>query len=459
MLITIDTDKIDIVILLIICVPLIQLTLIQFLDNWHKYQQPFLLDWFRLASFLSLVLNFLILIPYFEGQKVVLVHNVVYVSTEYILPALLVILIGLLGLQIGQVLLQRNALLRRSERIQNFVIEFRNLKLFYLVSAVFIVIELFLILRGDIGYGSTMEQKASSLSFIVQALQIAVPFFLVTLSIVKYKFNISDFRFNCFFYTLLSLQILIGFFSGMKEEIITPIVLISIPYILSGRLIRKELFSICIIFIVLLYPINNQYRFVQNNQPEMAKSDAFKLAMLQIIEDGLSESLETGADSYQGRISLFPIFLYSIQEEPNWKQYKYFDRYAYIPFAWIVPRFFLPSKPTADTGKKFYYMTTGNKSTSITPSTFGWAFFEGGYAPVFIAFFIFGMFVMLVEVFFRPYTFLGLIIYSTVLISMLKVEADIYFRISGILQTILIGLIYVNIFFKIQKIYFIQHEM
>tara|TARA_R110000851_G_scaffold305694_1_gene463814 strand:- start:82 stop:543 length:462 start_codon:yes stop_codon:yes gene_type:complete len=140
--------------------------------------------------------------------------------------------------------------------------------------------------------------------------------------------------------------------------------------------------------------------------------------------------------------------MYSVENEQYWMDYKYMNRYLYLPIAWILPRFLIQSKPMADTGKKLYYDTTGGSSSSITPTTYGWAFFEGGYIPTLISFFLFGLFITIFQSKLSKNNFLHLLLYTSFLVSLLKVESDIYFSMTGILQKLLIGVIFYKIFFK-----------
>tara|TARA_R100001230_G_C5667613_1_gene172381 strand:- start:511 stop:1239 length:729 start_codon:yes stop_codon:yes gene_type:complete len=242
----------------------------------------------------------------------------------------------------------------------------------------------------------------------------------------------------------------------MKEEIIIPVILVAIPFLLSGRSISRTILIGGFIFTILLYPINNNYRDVLNKNPQFDKVTAFQLAFLNTISVNFVDNFVSGRESYKSRISLFPVFMYSLDKEGQWNHYKNLDRYIYIPVAWIVPRVFLPNKPISDTGSELYYMTTGRRTNSITPSTFGWSYLEGGYGPTFITFLVFGLVISLFQKRIGNGNIFHLVLYGLILSSLLKVESDIYFRLSGLLQTILISYLIVRIFIKNSKK--INHE-
>ena len=82
---------------------LIHLTLISFINNWFKFRRPKLLDWFRLAVFVVIILNYFKILLYnnFNDLKGFPSYSI---SKSFLFPALLVILIGLSGMKIGEIL-------------------------------------------------------------------------------------------------------------------------------------------------------------------------------------------------------------------------------------------------------------------------------------------------------------------------------------------------------------------
>ena len=114
----------------------------------------------------------------------------------------------------------------------------------------------------------------------------------------------------------------------------------------------------------------------------------------------------------------------------------------------MIPRYFLPNKPVSDSGAKLYQMVTNRNTSSITPSTIGWAYLEGGHIYVFISFFVFGWFVSLIQHNINKNSLFGLLLYMMLLVSLLKAEFDIYFKLSSILQIIFIGLLFKYFFIE-----------
>ncbi|TRO64272.1 hypothetical protein [Christiangramia sabulilitoris] len=427
----------------LLCGVLIELSLIVFVNNWYRLKTPKLLDWFRLGTFLTLILNFFSLAFFLDSEGSILVNNTKLVSSDNALVLLFIVLIGLLGLKFGQLFIE--SFPSKKKYSKEIFYKVKRLNLIYLLTISISIIQVYLMLNGFIGYGSDKSHNISQYSFLLQAIQIMVPFFLVLLSVLKFFFKSSGVFFNSIFISFLLVQFIVGFLSGMKENILTPIILIAVPYIFSGRKIPKVSFLIIIVGVFIIYPINNNYRDILNNS-KLNKNQALNLAIVSTFNDSTTELISSGSESYSNRLSLLPMAMYSVQIEQSWNEYKYLDRYLLIPIAWIIPRGLLPQKPASDTGSKLYKTITGGTNNSVTPSTFGWAYLEGGYIPVFLTFLFLGLFVTMIQTHLNIHSIFGLIIYSLLLSELLKIEADIYFRISGMLQVLLISYFLYKIF-------------
>lgn len=441
-------NSFDLKIAVLLCGILIQLTVIKFLKNWYLYKQPFLLDWFRLATFLFVIVNFMTIVYDLDGAIYLLVNNAVNVSTKEALPALIVVLVGLLALRFSELFVlylfkNHYSPINRSQKI----VSFRQINIFYLSTFLIGLIQFYLLLNGIVGFGAEEKHSISNFSFLLQFTNILGPIFLVIYSIIRFQQRYKNRLFDIIFLLYFMLQIVLGFISGMKESIIIPIIIVSIPYLLGGNKVPKSLVVSCVVFVILLYPINNNYRRILNESSKSDKVKIFGEAISETIENGFVENMISGSESYQGRISLFPVLMYSLENEQHWINYKYLNRYVYLPFSWIVPRAVLPNKPVVN-GTDLYFLTTGRTNSSITPSTYGWAYFEGGLVPVFLSFFLFGAMISFIQIKLSKGSFFHLLIYTMILVSLLKVESDIYFKLSSILQTFLVGLIVYNVFFK-----------
>ena len=425
---------------------LIQMTLISFVDNWFKFKRPTLLDWFRLTTFFVIILNYFNLIndnrlndlKGFPGY---------FIPVNLIIPSLFVVFIGLLGLKTGELLYLN---FYKNRKLLKTTIEYklRNPFLFYIISLIVGVVQIYLMMKGEVGYGTFQENTTSNLSFLFQILGILSVLILSIFSIIKYVYRNNDNQFNFFFILFFILQLSYGFLSGMKESIISPIIIVLIPYIIGGHKISNKFVFILVIGLLLTYPFSNNYRDVLNAHPKIDKTVAIGIAYVKTSELNFTDNIGEGSDNFSDRLSLFPFLVYAVENEATWTYYKNLDRYIYLPIAWIVPRFLIPEKPISEIGAKLNEKIYDVETNSLTPTTYGWAYFEGGYFYVFAVFFIFGLFISYFQYKLALNNFFGILLYSAIIIKLLKVEEDIYFLISGILQMILIYFIFLFIFIK-----------
>jgi hypothetical protein len=422
---------------------IIQMTIVLFINNWYKNKKPMLLDWFRLTTFFVIVLNFFFLIKELKHQNN---FSGYIIKSELIIPTLLVIIIGLLGLKISESVYVYFKLGKQQKKGKNY--NFRNVYFFYLITIVLAFIQVFLMLMGEVGYAAS-EDTSLDYSFLFQIVFILCASILSIYAIFEYLFSYKKRFFSLFFLIFFVIQIIYGFLSGMKESIIVPLIIVLIPYLLSGRKLSKKYLIIGFLVLILIYPLNNNYRIVLLDFPNIERQDALSIAFVKTISFGFSENINQGSDDFSNRLSLFPYLVYSVDKEQEWNYYKNLNRYLYLPFAWIVPRIIIPDKPLAETGRvlneKIYI---DQATTSLTPTTYGWAYYEGGYIYVFILFLLFGLFITYFEYNLRNDNLFGLILYIGILILLLKVENDIYFLINGVLQSLLINFLVIKILMK-----------
>lgn len=425
---------------------LIQLTVISFVDNWFKFKRPNLLDWFRLTVFIVIIINYfsIIIDSRFNDLKGFPGYSI---SVSLLIPSLFVILIGLIGLKVGEILF---IIIFKShnQSHKNKKYKIRNSLIFYLVSMIVGIVQIILMIKGEVGYGTFQENTTSDLSFLFQILGILSIFILSIFSILRYVYKNNENHFKVFFIIFFIIQVVYGFLSGMKESIITPLIVVLIPFFLGGYSIPRKIIFISVIGLLLIYPFNNNYRDVLNARPQIDKTVALGIAFAKTAEINFSDNLENGGDNFSGRLSLFPFLVYAVENETKWTYYKNLDRYIYLPIAWIAPRFLIPNKPISEIGAKLNDKIYGGETNSLTVTTFGWAYFEGGYFYVFILFFLFGLFISYFQYKLVLDSFFGMLLYTVILIKLLKVEEDIYFLISGILQTLLVYFIFFKFLIK-----------
>lgn len=438
-----DSKRQSMIYELIICFGVLVLTVIQFLYNWYKIGSPTLLDWFRITAFYTIVLNYLGIINKIDNRISWAYQGGVYLKQEYITDTLFCIFLGVLVTTVAEKVIY--ALRKRS--VVEVKYKIKNINVFFIFSAVIYFLQLYFLMSGKIGYGTTTEDNTGGGSFIVQIVNNLSVLILIVLGFFRYYYKSLKGIQIKFYYLLLAIAMVMGGLSGMKELFIVPQICFLIPFLKSGNKIPKKILIISGILIIIIYPVNNTYRDILNSKIGLGKSEAFLLAVNKTYNTDISHIFGSSSESYSDRFSLYPYLQYSVEKEQDWNQYKNMTRYIYLPFSFI-PRSILSDKPISDTGGKFNKFITGVENNSMTATTFGWSYLEGGYIYVIITFFLLTVVVTyLGAVFFRGHL-LHHVVNTSLLIVMLKTESDVYFILSGIIQNFIITYVILYIFVK-----------
>ncbi len=429
---------------------LLQMTIVKFLNNWYFKGKPLLLDYFRLATFLFIVLNCFLMLDNLSGE--IRGFSAYRIRTIDIFPALMTIFVGLAGLQLSEfifIYFKKH----KSAPPKKYHYKVRNKTFFFIFSFTIGLLQLYLIFSGQVGYGTFQENTTSDISFAFQLVFILSGFLLALFAAMLFLYK-SFTRKEAYFFTIyFGIQLLYGFLSGMKETVIVPVIIVLVPYIMSGRRVPKKLMYFGGVALLFIYPLNNNYRYILNNYPGIGKAGAFSLAFEKTTELSISENVGQGGEDFSDRLSLFPFLVYSVENESSWNTYKGMDRYIYLPVAWILPRIVIPDKPKSDTGGILSQQIYGYSTNSLTVTTYGWAYYEGGFFYVFVIFLLFGLFVSYYQFNIGTHTLFGLVIYIGLLTNLLKIESDVYFLITGFLQKTLTYYIFYNLLIKTVPVY------
>lgn len=431
---------------LLVCAAIFQLTVISFCYNWYRYKMPKFLDWFRLSTFAFLIWNYLKIADKMDEKVGIYGEN--YINTAYVYDSLLTVLIGIIAVSLVDKIFQIALFNKMNYSFQlKKDVFFRNIKVFYTVSLAFLFLEIFLVLTGVIGYGADDDGTTSGISFILQFINSISTLFLSSYAIFKYLYNIKDKTFNRIFILYVIGYFGYGILSGMKGTIYFGIIIVLVPFFLSGRSIPIKWLFVIALPLMLLYPLNSNFRNTLVNFPQLTKTQALGYAFTQTFSLDFKENLKDSGKSYGDRFSMFPYLLYAVEHESKWTNYKNMDRYVYLPVS-FVPRFLIPSKPIQDNGKLLQKMIMNNENNSITPTSFGWAYFEGGNIFVFLTFVLLGIATSVFQ-YLVPKTSIFVLMFSiNFIIQLLGMENDIYFLLAAVLQNLITYYIFYKLFFK-----------
>lgn len=407
-----------------------------FLHYYKLKGIPRLIDWMRIALFFYLVLDFMKLVNLSGGKTSIdFIDN--YLTNLTDAPFTLgTLIIAYFSLEIGNFIYKEFKIFKIGKYRKNRKLYFRikgknKLLILFVIST---LVEAYFLLAGISGYGSRLDDITGSSSFIKNVFGNLNQITLILSSYVVFIEHYKNTRYRNTFFLLIGAQALLGLISGMKESFLIPILYSGIAFLMGGGRIKKQYLFIGIAILLLLYPLNNEYRNVINDPFLNKGNNSIIVAFNNLLDQPFVESLQSGTESYRNRTSMYGYLQNSIQSEPLWGYYKHMNRYLVLPIVWLIPRSFWPNKPRADVGAVYNDQLVGRTTNSITPTNIGWAYFEGGIGYVIIIFILIGMFFSMINSseLRSPIIFF---LFVWCLHKAIKPEWDPYFMFSSAIQS------------------------
>lgn len=407
----------------------------EFLYFYRKYGKPRLQDWLRLMIFVMLVMNFMSIVNSANGALYVpfVGSSLSLIDSPF---AMMVIVVALIALDIAYFI--GKVVWRRKNYYEQHLVMRKNVVFAILILST--IFKGYLLFAGFARFGVEVKDASGLVSLVNMLSTYLNPFALIVSAYILFNENSTNKGYKTVFYSVLVVQVLLGTLSGMKENAIAPIMFTLIVFFLAGRKLPKNFVVIGLFFVVLLYPLNNAYRNVIGNPSLDTGSSTLNMAIAikKVFNEPLSETLLSGAEMYADRGAMFPFLLFTIQDEYRWDYYKNMNRYWTLPLAWIVPRLLWEDKPRTEGGGVLYELITGVRTmTAVTPTSLGWAYFEGGVFFVFTIFLLVGLIYEFVDRknMRKP---IVLVFYAALLHFAIKPEWDPYFMISSLVPMFII---------------------
>lgn len=426
------------------------LSIFPFTFSWYKLGKPRLTDWVKFSTFLYLIFNYYNIANSLDSKEVG-IYSENFVNSSYVYDALLSIFIGLVTINVIDFLYIFFGALK-NKNILNFKIKnryiLRSERFFIISSLSFLGLIYLLLVSGIIGYGASDEFNSGSFSFLIQIINLISPIFYLSYLILKYMMFYNSRRFNVAYKIYMFFYILFGLIAGMKGILIFGIVLFLIPYLTFNRSINLKYLVPAFLFLLVLYPLNSNYRDILVQNQGISKVAALQVAAIKTVKLDFSESLMSSKSSYTDRIAMFPYLVFSIEKEKEWNNYKSLDRFVYLPIS-LIPRFIVPSKPQEENGLKLQEMIVRGVRNSPTPTLYGWAYLEGGNVYIVFHLLLLALVLNYVDFYIKKESIFYLIFYANLLIKSIIIEQDVYFFIASVFQMILI-------YYFFSKLYFVK---
>lgn len=242
----------------------------------------------------------------------------------------------------------------------------------------------------------------------------------------------------------------IGLLSGMKEEFLFVFLGLAVPFSWgrfeqAGRRHpwKGVLLSLClVVLLVALFALNPLYRAslrqVSDTQSRIQQGPAAAADVIQHVAARTDPVplLLSGVENAWSRLSLFPYHLAVVDQVPEQRSFRKFQRYESLAAAAVVPRVVWPRKPVNTSGADFQRsFISGETIFSTTPTVYGWGYWELGIVGVIFIMLVLGGVTGVVESYLAQRergTLFAVIAYTALFVGLAEVEADPYWLLGGL---------------------------
>jgi hypothetical protein len=367
--------------------------------------------------------------------------------------AILLVLLGFLAFWIGSLVIQRKMSLQFQPQSPTTTGRVYFASLLMLVLGV-----IFKLVLWKSGLNSYMadEGARASAAPIIQWLALggnALSAALIISSIEVFGKKKPLFSMRFIFWCSLGFSLFFGLISGMKEEILRPLVCLLVVYgIVRARVPR--LVVILPIILVLIYPFVSAYR---DNLNRGYRSQANTLSGLGSVlqksvtdvtgSAGHSKSghLEHGFESTTQRLSLLGL-VRDVIGLPSPSLLNGDEKIWMAPFYPLVPRFFWKDKPVLNKGQRFSVALGLSRlsSTAITP--IGDLFVLDGWIGIVVGMFIYGFATqILMNVLGKGFSEKGVFFYFLILLPLINLEMDVFSLVSSAISSLLTAFVFAQL--------------
>jgi len=252
-------------------------------------------------------------------------------------------------------------------------------------------------------------------------------------------------------------ELIFGFLSGMKSHIIMALLIVSIVFFYSKKMIPKSILLALILTLILIYPFTNAYRdLIDRGAIDTTSFGSILKAVPDVVLNSytgntFSSIFNLGYQHTRSRLSMLESFSVIIKDISQSGEFWYGRYYVYFPILVFVPRIIWSDKPVLDFGLWFtqtYWNPNAFHSTAITyPGDF---YLNFGLTGVLLGMFFTGIIYRFVyERFKMNVSPSALFIYIFVFLAITNHEGDFVSIYSGAIKQ-LIELVIIS-YFVIRK--------
>lgn len=252
-----------------------------------------------------------------------------------------------------------------------------------------------------------------------------------------------------FAWGLLLSEMFWGFFSGMKMNVILPLLLVAMIHTYKRARLPLRHVAVALALVVLIYPVNTIYRqLVRGGELEIRGPADMLSSSPQLLEEVLinfddpNMYMETGYQAALGRASVIQNYALLLKYLDRTGDY-WHGRYLWLlPALVVVPRVVWPSKPVANIGTWFAVNVWGQDphiQSSVAITFPGDLHLQFGWPSLLVGMFLTGVvFRWLYERYARPRSDYSIFFYIFLFYHLGAHEADLTFKVAGLVRLFLI---------------------
>jgi hypothetical protein len=246
-----------------------------------------------------------------------------------------------------------------------------------------------------------------------------------------------------------SFTLFFGAISGMKQQLLQPLILLAVIYGITRRRIPRSAFLLPVLLVV-IYPFYDAYRVNLENgyRYEANTFDGLKAVLSKTLDDVVfSRRLASGKsqNSLDHSVSRLSVLddVHDLLGLPAPSLLNGDEKLWLAPVYPFIPRFLWDEKPVLNKCQRFSVALGRPITTTSAVTPIGDLYSLYGYAGVLIGSFIWGI---VLQLFMNRMTrtFLterGLLIYLLSLVPLINIEADATLLVAGAVQTVVFAVI------------------
>jgi hypothetical protein len=252
------------------------------------------------------------------------------------------------------------------------------------------------------------------------------------------------------FWFSISCSVGFGAVSGMKQQLLQPLIVFSLVYgIVKGRIPRAAIFLLPAL-LILMYPFFNAYRANLNNgyRSQANTISGLEAVVSKSIADvvlsrvSASDKVEGGFDSSANRLSILND-LHDLLGLPAPSLLNGDEKMWLAPVYPLIPRILWKDKPILNKGQRFSEALGRPDTTASAMTTIGDLYSLYGIAGVLIGMFVYGIGLQLYMNWMcrGGISERGLFVYLTLIVPLIAIEINAVTLIAAVVQTGVVAVI------------------